>query len=56
MVSGEHACEINYAVTETLELLHPDYSYEFQIGWMLWSLSRTPVPARAGYARGVWFA
>jgi hypothetical protein len=33
---GEHGCEINYAVTETLELLHPDYAYEFQIGWTLW--------------------
>jgi hypothetical protein len=33
---GEHACEINFSVTETLELLHPDYAYEFQIGWTLW--------------------
>jgi len=41
---GEHACEINYAVTETLELLHPDYSYEFQIGWMLWEPEQNAGP------------
>uniref|UniRef100_E6PZD1 Uncharacterized protein n=1 Tax=mine drainage metagenome TaxID=410659 RepID=E6PZD1_9ZZZZ len=33
---GEHASQIDYAVTQALELLHPDYAYEFQIGWMLW--------------------
>jgi len=33
---GEHACDITYAVNEALELLHPDYAYEFQIGWTLW--------------------
>lgn len=26
------------AVEETLELLHEDYAYEFQIGWTLWEL------------------
>jgi hypothetical protein len=26
------------AVEETLELLHDDYAYEFQIGWSLWEL------------------
>jgi hypothetical protein len=26
------------AVAETLELLHEDYAYEFQIGWSLWEL------------------
>jgi hypothetical protein len=26
------------AVEETLELLHEDYAYEFQIGWSLWEL------------------
>lgn len=33
---GEHGCQIEIAVTDTLELLHPDYAYEFQIGWTLW--------------------
>lgn len=33
---GENAAQIDYAINETLELLHPDYAYEFQIGWMLW--------------------
>ena len=33
---GEHGAQIDYAVSETLELLHPDYAYEFQIGWTLW--------------------
>lgn len=26
------------AVEETLEILHEDYAYEFQIGWQLWEL------------------
>ena len=26
------------AVAQTLELLHDDYAYEFQIGWSLWEL------------------
>jgi len=33
---GEHGAKIDYVVTEALELLHPDYAYEFQIGWSLW--------------------
>jgi hypothetical protein len=33
---GEHGAQIDYAVTETMELLHADYAYEFQIGWTLW--------------------
>jgi hypothetical protein len=33
---GEHGAQIEYAVNEALELLHPDYAYEFQIGWTLW--------------------
>jgi hypothetical protein len=33
---GEHGAMIEYAVNEALELLHPDYAYEFQIGWTLW--------------------
>jgi hypothetical protein len=30
------------AVEETLELLHEDYAYEFQIGWTLWELETAP--------------
>ena len=30
------------AVEETLEILHDDYAYEFQIGWSLWELEVTP--------------
>jgi hypothetical protein len=30
------------AVEETLELLHEDYAYEFQIGWNLWELESLP--------------
>ena len=33
---GEHGAQIEYAVNEALELMHPDYAYEFQIGWTLW--------------------
>jgi hypothetical protein len=33
---GEHGAQIEFAVDEALELLHPDYAYEFQIGWTLW--------------------
>jgi hypothetical protein len=33
---GEHGCQIEIAVASALELLHPDYAYEFQIGWTLW--------------------
>lgn len=30
------------AVAETLEILHDDYAYEFQIGWSLWELETEP--------------
>ena len=33
---GERGAEPRQAVEETLELLHDDYAYEFQIGWSLW--------------------
>ena len=33
---GEHGAHIEIAVQEAIELLHPDYAYEFQIGWTLW--------------------
>lgn len=39
---GEHGAQIDYAVTEALELLHPDYAYEFQIGWSLWEPEPEP--------------
>ncbi len=45
---GEHGGEISYAVTETLELLHPDYAYEFQIGWTLWEPDLESGPAPGG--------
>ena len=35
---GERGAEPSQAVEETLELLHDDYAYEFQIGWSLWEL------------------
>ncbi len=35
---GERGAEPRVAVEETLELLHDDYAYEFQIGWSLWEL------------------
>ena len=34
--------EPRLAVEETLELLHEDYAYEFQIGWSLWELETGP--------------
>jgi len=34
----ERGAEPRLAVEETLELLHDDYAYEFQIGWSLWEL------------------
>ncbi len=41
------------AVEETLELLHEDYAYEFQIGWNLWELEHIPVSGLAGPATAV---
>lgn len=35
--AGEGA-EIKTAIEEALELLHDDYAYEFQIGWLLWEM------------------
>lgn len=37
---GERGAEPRQAVEETLELLHDDYAYEFQIGWSLWDLEQ----------------
>jgi len=36
--AGELGVEPRLAVEETLEILHDDYAYEFQIGWSLWEL------------------
>jgi hypothetical protein len=38
--AGQRGAEPAAAVAETLELLHDDYAYEFQIGWSLWELER----------------
>jgi len=35
---GERGAEPRQAIEETMELLHEDYAYEFQIGWSLWEL------------------
>ena len=35
---GERGTDPKLAVEDTLELLHEDYAYEFQIGWSLWEL------------------
>ena len=35
---GERGADPKIAVEDTLELLHDDYAYEFQIGWSLWEL------------------
>src|ERR1700733_13883396 len=44
---GEHGARIDFAVAEALELLHPDYAYEFQMGWTLWEpeLNAGPNPS-----------
>lgn len=41
------------AVEETLELLHEDYAYEFQIGWSLWELEGAPSVSVSAEAGGV---
>jgi hypothetical protein len=35
---GGEGIEPRLAVEESLDLLHEDYAYEFQIGWSLWEL------------------
>jgi hypothetical protein len=35
---GDNGAQIEQAIEETLELLHDDYAYEFQIGWNLWEM------------------
>jgi hypothetical protein len=36
--SANKGADLRQPVEETLELLHDDYAYEFQIGWSLWEL------------------
>lgn len=36
--ASEGGVEPRLAVEETLDLMHDDYAYEFQIGWSLWVL------------------
>ncbi|HEY1984940.1 MAG TPA: hypothetical protein VGG85_06000 [Terracidiphilus sp.] len=38
------------SVEETLEILHEDYAYEFQIGWNLWELETLENPGPPGPA------
>jgi hypothetical protein len=40
--SVERGADPQLAVEETLENLHDDYAYEFQIGWNLWELETMP--------------
>jgi hypothetical protein len=44
---GERGAEPRQAVEETLELLHDDYAYEFQILWSLWELENAPASGEA---------
>jgi hypothetical protein len=54
---GERGAEPWLAVEETLELLHDDYAYEFQIGWSLWELENLPgTTGRSTSAAGAAFA
>ena len=39
---GERGLDPAQAVADSLELLHDDYAYEFQIGWSLWELEEAP--------------
>src|ERR1700756_5633006 len=39
---AQPGAEPRAAVEETLEILHDDYAYEFQVGWNLWELEMAP--------------
>jgi hypothetical protein len=45
---GERGADPRFAVEESLELLHEDYAYEFQIGWSLWELETPAEPQTVG--------
>jgi hypothetical protein len=47
---GERGAEPAFAVAESLEILHEDYAYEFQIGWSLWELE-PPADAEPRWVR-----
>jgi hypothetical protein len=47
---GERGADPAFAVDESLEILHEDYAYEFQIGWSLWELE-TPTESAARWVR-----
>jgi hypothetical protein len=47
---GERGAEPAFAVAESLEILHEDYAYEFQMGWSLWELE-TPADAEPRWVR-----
>jgi hypothetical protein len=45
---GERGAEPQQVIEESLELLHDDYAYEFQIAWTLWELE-TPEHLNSGW-------
>ena len=53
--SGDQAAKLGadpaFAVEEALELLHEDFAYEFQIGWILWELEELAPPQVARWVR-----
>jgi len=44
--------EPRVAVEETLEILHEDYAYEFQIGWSLWEAQRSGIRDQGSENKG----
>src|ERR1035437_5078014 len=51
---GERGADPKLAVEDTLELLHDDYAYEFEIGWSLGELeAESGLDARRGRAPGL---
>jgi hypothetical protein len=49
---GERGADAKFAVEESLEILHEDYAYEFQIGWSLWELETSAGNSKdAGWTR-----
>jgi len=51
---GERGAEPAFAVEESLENLHEDYAYEFQIGWSLWEVETTGVVETTGEPVARW--
>ena len=48
---GERGAEPAFAVEESLEVLHDDYAYEFQIAWNLWEYESAQAGLDARWAR-----